>query len=182
MIYWLLDKVHYFCNILNLINTIKMKTRTIGLLILLVVVSFISCEEKEEPQTKYFSEAQKTALHTFEGTYENVMIIPGVDTLKTTIVFLEQYNPPLEATYTDYDTKEKTTFYVHGKYRHEYAFGNTTSEEYYYVSADADYLYSFPSLSTMSVSKQNLQIVSNTSFKIKELKDYLWDTYNKVVK
>ena len=158
-----------------------MRIKTIGILSLLAIVIFISCEEKEETQPKYFSDAQKSALKVFEGRFESVEIYPGVDTMKTAIVFLEQYYPPKEATYTDYETKEKKKFYVHGKYRYEYYDGTTTSERYYYVSSDANYIYSSPSLNTMSVKEQNLKIVSETSFKIKDEKDILWYNYNKVV-
>lgn len=157
-----------------------MRIKTIGLLSLLAIEIFISCEKKEETQPKYFSDAQKSALKVFEGRFESVDIIPGVDTLKTAIVFLEQYNPPIEATYTDYETKEKTKFYVHGKYRYEYVDGKTTSEKYYYISSDANYIYSSPSLNTMSIKEQNLKIVSETTFRVKEEKDILWYTYNKV--
>ena len=153
---------------------------TFLLIVGVLAICFASCENEEEtPQPKYFSDAQMTALDVLKGTFVNNLIVPGYDTLTTTIVFLEQYNPPVEGEYTDYDTREKSKIYMHGKYKYIYYDGSST-EKYYYISSDADKMYTTSSLKTMSVHSEDFKIVNNNSFGLKEKSDYLWDIYKKV--
>ena len=53
-------------------------------------------------------------------------------------------------------------------------------EKYYDLSNSADRLYSYFSLTNInSIQKQDFQLVDDNTFKLKEIKATLWDTYKR---
>ena len=146
-------------------------------ILLLAAAAFlcvVSCTKAgTDTDESYFSDAQKKALKVLNGSFAYTLSI-GSYSNTTTSTFLEQYNPPKKAT-----VEGGGEISVHGKYRVVYE-GGETFEKYYDLSNSADRLYSYFSLTNInSIQKQDFQLVDDNTFKLKEIKATLWDTYKR---
>lgn len=142
------------------------------MLLIAIIVCFTmqSCSKDDEELDNVLTSEQKTALSSMYGTFTNTL--PIVD-WTTTIEFLEQYNPPKDAT-------SKTGVipqYIHGKLRITYYEGS--SYVYYYrLNDNATRIYMGNKIDKWNnVKSQDFKYVSANEFKIKETNATLWDSY-----
>lgn len=145
-----------------------MKNLILVLTVLFAVISLNSCS-KEESDGAYFSKEQLTALNTFKGTFRYTIM-----NIETTIQFVEQYNPPLSVV-IDGRVEE----YIHGMYRVIYYDGSSYNR-YYHIGFDGDWMSSSVSTDWKSVHVVDLNVIDENTFRIKEQRDVLWDTYNRI--
>lgn len=144
------------------------------MLLLATILTFTACgDDDDEPDYDVLTPKQKEALSVLNGTFTNTL--PVVD-WTTTIQFLEQYNPPKDATSSKYGVIPNN---VQGKLRITLYEGS--SHEYYYrLNNEATRIYMCSSIDKWdNVSSKDFRYVSATEFKIKETNATLWDSYKK---
>lgn len=144
------------------------------MLLLVTVFAFSACSSDDEEDFSYDSEQQKNALSALHGTFSYTLEITN---WTTTIDFLEQYHPAKDA--FDPSTNSTIPKYIQGKLRITYYEGS--SYEYYYrLNKDATRIYmGFDINNWEYVDAKDFRFVDNDQFKMKETKDFLWETYNR---
>lgn len=143
-------------------------------MLLCVVTFFTSCsKDEDEPDMSYLTEQQKNALSALHGTFSYTL---GLVNWTTTIEFLEQYHPAKDA----FDPSTNTTISQwHGKLRMTMTYGSS-NEHFYRLNSDATKIYMGNKDNNGEyLITQDIRLVNNDQFKLKETKSQIWDTYNR---
>lgn len=141
------------------------------MLLFTTILTLTSCsDDKDEPGV--LTSEQKVALSAMHGTFTNTLELMN---WTTTIEFLEQYNPPKDAT----STTGKVPQYIQGKLRITYYEGSSFTY-YYRLNNDATRIYMGSNIDKWdNVSAQDFRYVSPNEFKIKETNATMWDSYTR---
>lgn len=143
------------------------------MLLLAMMFTFAACDGDDEDEPDVLTSEQKVALSALHGTFTNTLAIVN---WTTTIEFLEQYNPPKDATSTQ---NGNIPNYVQGKLRITYYEGSSFTY-FYRLNNDATRIYMCSRIDKWdNVKSQDFKYVSDNEFKIKETKETLWDTYTR---
>lgn len=141
------------------------------ILLLATIITMLSCSKDDEPDV--LTPEQKTALYAMHGTFTSTLPVVG---WTTTIEFLEQYNPPKDATSS---LTGKVPKYIQGKLRITYYEGSSYTY-YYRLNSNATRIYMGGNIDKWdNVSAQDFRYVSPNEFKIKETNATMWDSYTR---
>lgn len=141
------------------------------MLLIATMLTFTACGGDDEPDV--LTPAQKTALSAMHGTFSNTLPVVG---WTTTIEFLEQYNPPKDATTP---ITGKVPQYIQGKLRITYYEGSSFTY-YYRLNDNANRIYMGKNINNWeNVKAQDFRYVSSNEFKIKETNATMWDNYTR---
>lgn len=143
-------------------------------LIMIAVVSafalaLCSCTKTDPKEIDPYSDVQKQIFAMMHGTFE--YDIYGV---VTTITFGEHYSKPVEATFDDGKKTE-----VHGTLTIKYWNGDSYTR-YYRLHYDGKGITFYNKKDAISLTYlHDFQYVDDNTFRIKETKATLWDTYKR---
>ena len=140
----------------------------------MMFAAFFTCTSCSKSDTKkeenYYSEAQKQVFAMMHGTFKYELY--GV---VTTVSFGQHYAKPIEATYTKDGSKTE----IHGELTISYWNGDSY-KRYYRLFSDAKGLSMYDDKQNISiVYYKDFQYVDANTFKWKDQKDMVWDTYKR---
>lgn len=141
-------------------------------LIALALFSLSACSktDPEAREEKYYTEAQEQVFAIMHGTFKYEFY--GIT---TTVSFGQHYTKPVEAIFK----KDGSTRELQGEITINY-YDGTSYKRYYRVSTDAKTLTMYDDKQSISLAYvKDFQYVDANTFKWKETKDVLWDTYNR---
>ena len=141
-------------------------------LIALALFSLAACSktDPEAREEKYYTEAQEQVFAIMHGTFKYEFY--GIT---TTVSFGQHYTKPVEAIFK----KDGSTRELQGEITITY-YDGTSYKRYYRVSTDAKTLTMYDDKQSISLAYvKDFQYVDANTFKWKETKDVLWDTYNR---
>lgn len=148
----------------------KRKITFISLISLALLTLFSCTKPGTEPEKEYYNEAQKQVFAMMHGTFKySIMGIP------TTVSFGQHYDKPVEATYTPDGSKRE----LHGEMTITYWNGDSYTR-YYRLSTDTKTFTMYDDKQNISLSYvKDFQYVDSDTFRWKDTKDMVWDTYNR---
>lgn len=141
-------------------------------LITLALFSLSACSktDPEAQEEKYYTEAQEQVFAIMHGTFKYDIL--GIT---TTITFGQHYSKPIEATFAKDGSKRE----IQGEMTISYWNGDSY-KRYYRVTSDAKTLTMYDDKQSISLAYvKDFQYVDANTFKWKETKDVLWDTFNR---
>ncbi len=141
-------------------------------LIALALFSLSACSktDPEVQEEKYYTEAQEQVFAIMHGSFKYEFY--GIT---TTVSFGQHYTKPVEAIFK----KDGSTRELQGEITITY-YDGTSYKRYYRVSTDAKTLTMYDDKQSISLAYvKDFQYVDANTFKWKETKDVLWDTYNR---
>lgn len=147
------------------------RSLTLLAVIAMSLTALVSCTKNgTEPEPEHYTESQKQVFEMMHGTFK--YDIMGIT---TTVVFGQHYSKPQEALYV----KDGTTREIHGEITISYWEGSSY-KRYYHLSANAKTFTMYDDNHNISLAYvKDFQYVDADTFKWKETKDMVWDTYKR---
>ena len=147
------------------------------IIILLSIIALMLCclssctkPDQDETDIHYYNDAQEHVFSIMHGTFKYEFY--GIVTI---ISFGQHYTKPQEANYAKYGSTRE----LHGEITITYYNGDSY-KRYYHLSSDTKTLTMYNDNQNITIAYvKDFQYVDPNTFKLKEVKDVLWDTYKR---